>query len=201
VRVLLADDHVLLLEALTACLESDPSIKVTTADSLDQAIAEVEAGGAFDLHILDYNMPGMYGLAGLSRMLRANENRPTALMSGTVERHIIDRALELGAIGFIPKTMSTSSMISAVHFMSRNEKYVPVGVYQLVEEEDIGFKLSPRETEVLKNLAQGMPNKEIANIMNIEETTVKVHVKKILHKLDVKNRTHAAIKAKELMLF
>jgi two-component system nitrate/nitrite response regulator NarL len=200
-RILLADDHTLFLEGVSAVLTSDPELEVSTALSQEDAMARMQADAEYDLVILDYQMPGMNGLSGLARMVDARKGAPVALMSGTVRRHVIDKALELGAVGFLPKTMSAASMIRAVKFMAAGERFVPLEILQDAGEGPAGTTLSLRETQVLRALAEGQSNKEIATALNIQEATVKVHVKTVFRKLGAKNRTHAALLAYELMIF
>lgn len=196
VRILLADDHGLVRETIAAFLEAEGLTEVRTVSSLDEAMDVVAAAGPFDLVLLDYNMPGMNGLEGLTRMIAANEDNPVALLSGTASPAIAEAALETGAAGFVPKTLASKSMVSAVHFMVSGEIYAP---FEFMKGEDPAAKanLSKRETDVLSGICEGKSNKEIARDLDLQEVTVKLHVKTLSRKLGARNRTHAAMIARD----
>lgn len=149
-------------------------------------------------------MPGMNGLDGLARAKEANEPWPVALMSGIAPKATAQAALDAGAIGFLPKTMAANSMINAIRFMAAGETFVPVKFMTAEEPEEtneLAKGLSPRELEVLDGLCRGLANKEIARELDLQEVTIKLHVKTLCRKLEAKNRTHAAMIAKEAGLY
>ena len=197
-RLTIADDHDLVRESIAALLKHEANVDVTTVATLEEALAAVEGSGGFDLVLLDYKMPGMNGLAGLARMKMANKGRPVALMSGNASRAIAAEAIASGAAGFIPKTIASRSMASAVRFMAAGEVFVP---YDFMQQDDrtVG-DLSQRETEVLRGIAEGKSNKEIARGLELQEVTIKLHVKTLCRKLDARNRTHAVIIARDMNL-
>lgn len=194
-RVLIADDHDLVREAIAAFLMSEGAIEVVTVPTLDDAVGAAVKTGVFDLVLLDYNMPGMNGLDGLSRMIEANDRRPVALLSGNASRAVAEQAIRAGAAGFVPKTMSSRSMVTAVKFMVAGEIYAPFNFMQKTETPS--GNLSPRETEVVRGLCEGKSNKEIARDLDLQEVTIKLHVKTLSRKLNARNRTHAAMIARE----
>ena len=194
-RVLIADDHDLVREALAAFLQGEGVVEVRTVPTLDDAIRAAEDSGSFDLVLLDYNMPGMNGLEGLDRMIAANDRRPVAIISGTSSRTLAEQAIRAGAAGFVPKTMSSRSMVSAVRFMAAGEVYAP---FNFLQSGEAGSgNLSQRETEVLRGLCEGKSNKEIARGLDLQEVTIKLHVKTLSRKLNPRNRSHAAMIARE----
>lgn len=194
-RVLIADDHDLVREALASFLKSEGVAEIVTVPTLDDAIRAADESGNFDLVLLDYNMPGMNGLEGLGRMLAANDRRPVAILSGNVSKAIAEQAIRAGAAGFVPKTMSSRSMVSAVRFMAAGEVYAPFNILQ--QADTASGNLSQRETDVLRGLCEGKSNKEIARDLDLQEVTIKLHVKTLSRKLNAKNRTHAAMIARE----
>jgi len=194
-RVLIADDHDLVREALASFLQGEGVVEVQTVPTLDDAVRAADESGSFDLVLLDYNMPGMNGLEGLDRMIAANDRRPVAIISGTASRSLAEQAIRAGAAGFVPKTMSSRSMVSAVRFMAAGEVYAPFSFMQSAQAGS--SNLSHRETEVLRGLCEGKSNKEIARVLDLQEVTIKLHVKTLSRKLNAKNRTHAAMIARE----
>lgn len=195
-RVLVADDHDLVRDTIAAFLKTEGFCEVIPVDTLDAALDAVESSGSFDIVLLDYHMPGMDGLTGLRRMMNANEGRPVALLSGNVNAQIANDAVAVGAAGFIPKTLGAKSMVSAIRFMVDGETFLPFGVIRQAEKRAVG-NLTERETEVLRGLATGKSNKEIARDLDLQEVTIKLHVKTLCRKLDAKNRTQAAMIARD----
>lgn len=198
-RVLVADDHDLVRESIGTILGSGDFPDVELAASLPEAMALVAREPAFDLVLLDFDMPGMNGLEGLTQMISASGGAPVALLSGTASADIASRALEMGAAGFIPKTLSTRSMITAARFMAAGETYAPP---ELLRRQDAGADtlLSHREMQVLKGICAGNSNKEIARDLELQEVTIKLHVKTLSRKLGARNRTHAAMIARDRAL-
>ncbi len=197
-RVMIADDHDLVREAIASFLQGEGVAEVVTVPNLQDAIRAADEGGSFDLVLLDYNMPGMNGLEGLALMIAANDQRPVAILSGTTSRALAEQAIKAGAAGFVPKTMSSRSMVSAVRFMAAGEVYAPFNFMQ--QADTSGGNLSQRETDVLRGLTEGKSNKEIARDLELQEVTIKLHVKTLSRKLNAKNRTHAAMIAREMNL-
>ncbi|MFS4579950.1 response regulator transcription factor [Phaeobacter sp. C3_T13_0] len=203
-RILLADDHDMVRETISAYLKSEGGAAVTSTVDLPGALSELEQNGPYDLVLLDYNMPGMQGLDGLNTALKANGGKGVAIISGSAPTRTAQEALDAGAIGFIPKTMGAQSLLNAVRFMSAGEIYVPVELMRKEAEAPVhplAEKLSPRELEVLDGLCRGLSNKEIARELELQEVTIKLHVRTLCRKLEAKNRTQAALTAKEAGLF
>jgi len=204
VRILLADDHELVRETIAAFLASEDAFQVVQSADLTGVEKALVAHDPFDLILLDYEMPGMNGLDGLEKILEAARPRPVALISGAANKDIAERALEMGAAGFLPKSMAAKSLVNAIKFMAMGEKYAPIDfMTQEVEEADHPLKklLTARELQVLSCLMRGLANKEIAREIDLQEVTIKLHVKTLCRKLEAKNRTHAAMIAKEAGLF
>ena len=143
-------------------------------------------------------MPGMNGLEGLSRMIEANGGRPVAILSGTASREIAETALKAGAAGFVPKTLASRSMVTAAKFMAAGEVFAPFNFMQQDGADGANpAQLTRRESQVLRGICEGKSNKEIARDHELQEVTVKLHVKTLSRKLGARNRTHAAMIARD----
>jgi two-component system, NarL family, nitrate/nitrite response regulator NarL len=200
VRILIADDHELLRDALRALLNSEGGFEVQLVPDFDAALALVRQSEPFDVVLLDFSMPGMNGFAGLEKMVQET-SAAVALMSGNVLPGVGERALSLGAKGFIPKTLSAKSMLNALRFIAAGELYLPMDMIQREGRDAVegpyGKLLTARERQVLGHLCESLSNKEIARELSLSEPTVKLHVKLLCRKLQARNRTHAAMLAKE----
>lgn len=200
-RILIADDHELLRDVLRSYLEAEGGFEVATVGDLPKALAAIATEPPFDLVLLDYAMPGMNGYSGLEAAIAASGDRPVALMSGLAPGGVPEKLLACGAAGYLPKTLPARSVVNAIRFMAAGETYLPLDVArppQAVAGADSA--LSPREREVLAGLCAGHANKEIARDLGLREPTIKLHVKLICRKLGARNRTHAAMIARERAL-
>ena len=203
-KVLIADDHELVLDTLVAFIQAAGGIEVVTAPDFDTAAARIKAEGPFDLVLLDLNMPGMNGLKGLEAAIAMDGVEQVALLTGDASRALAEQALELGAAGFVPKTLSAKSLVNAIRFMAMGEQYLPAGFMTAEEPQSkhpLAQKLTDRERQVLKGLTEGKANKEIARDLDLSEPTIKLHVKTLYRKVGVSNRTQAALIAREAGLF
>jgi len=150
VRILIADDHDLVRETIASFLtQSDGVEEVETVGNLQDALQKVVEAGAFDLVILDLNMPGMNGLDGLKQMKVANEPKPVAILSGTSTPSVAQDAIASGAIGFVPKTLSSKSISNAIGLMVSGEVFAPFDLMQSSSSASPIDGLPPREAEVL----------------------------------------------------
>lgn len=203
-NILIADDHDLVRDTIAAYLGAQDEFESFMASDLDEALEIVGGVDSIDLMILDYNMPGMNGLAGLLEAKRQFPTVKVVLMSGVANRDVASSAMLNGADGFLPKSLTAGSMINALKFVLSGERYVPFEF--LASSNEVGTpaefaSLSKREMETLEQLCTGLSNKEIALKLGIREVTVKLHVKNVLAKLSVSNRTQAALLAKEAQVF
>ena len=198
-RILIADDHDLVRDTIAMFLEAEGMAEIVSVEDLEAAIEATDKTGSFDLVLLDYNMPGMDGLQGLTRMMDANDDRPVAILSGSASPKTAMDAIAAGAAGFVPKTLGAKSMVSAIRFMAAGETFVPYDFMQQAEAKTVA-NLTERETDVLRGLCEGKSNKEIARDLDLQEVTIKLHVKTLCRKLDAKNRTQAAMIARDRKL-
>ncbi|MEO1139409.1 MAG: response regulator transcription factor [Pseudomonadota bacterium] len=198
-KILLADDHDLVRETLTEFMSREAGFEVFQASTLDEALDVNGKHGPFHLILLDYTMPGMDALAGLTKM-RSRSGCPVAILSGTAPPDVARRALRAGAAGFLPKTLAPGSLVAAMRKMLSGDVYLPMEFLTDPDSAAGRVQLTPREQDVLHGLAEGKLNKEIARDLDIQEVTVKLHVKTLSRKLGAKNRTHAAMLARDMGL-
>lgn len=204
VRLLLADDHDLVRDTLVAFVETSGDFEIEAVADFDQAFERIHSADPFDLVLLDYKMPNMNGLEGLRRILALDKPPRVALISGDATREIAEAALEAGAAGFVPKTLPAQSLLNAIRFMAMGEQYAPLDFMTAPDTSPVHpltKKLTEREMQVLEGLTKGQSNKEIARGLDLAEPTIKLHVKTLYRKIDVKNRTQAALTAREAGLF
>ena len=195
-RVLVVDDHLLLAETVVMALSSTGLMDVESVSGIDAALGRIAGSGRFDVVLLDYSMPGGDGLAGLRHIIAAN-GKGVAVFSGVATPAVIERALAEGAMGFIPKTLPLKSLESAVRMIAQGEVFVPYNyVLQVMGKDEPTTNLKPRERQVLQLVCEGAQNKEIAFKLKLSEVIVKADVKSLCRKLGVRNRTEAAMMAR-----
>jgi DNA-binding NarL/FixJ family response regulator len=212
-KILVVDDHPLVLEALKGVLHQlDAEVDVYGASSAETARTAVRAHADADLMLLDLGLPGADGFSLLEEFRNDYPTIPVVVLSGSESRENVTRALSLGAMGFIPKRYSNEVLIGALRLVLSGGLYVPPAVLPLqggetdakpapaapppagtIRPEDLG--LTPRQSEVLALVLQGLPNKLICRRLNLAEPTVKVHMQAVLRALDAQNRVQAVIQA------
>ncbi len=203
IRIVVADDHRLFRDGLCRLVEMEPDILVV-AEARDgiEAIEKVKEH-APDILLVDVNMPRMDGIQAIQSLRRTQDIRIIALTAFDDEEHV--RALASAGIhGYVLKSSGIMELLTAIRMVARGETYVDQRIAgrmlgPIVSNDEYQFDmiadLTPKETEVLYWLSQGMKNNEIATKMVLSEKTVKNHVSHILKKLDLQDRTQAAVMA------
>lgn len=200
-RVMVADDHMMILDMIGIFLANDPGILLRTASAVDGVLEAIATEGPFDLVLLDLDMPGMEGTAGLTRVIAANAGHPVAILTGNPGMATLDEVARAGAAGLIAKTSSMRSLANAIRFMASGERYFPLDLQRdQAAARAASPPLSEREISVLRRLGDGLSNRDIGAALAVSEATVKMHMKAICRKLGVSNRTQAAISARRMKL-
>jgi two-component system, NarL family, response regulator LiaR len=198
ITVAIVDDHRVVAASLKAYLESFPDIRVIgTASSGEQLLRQL-SGWQPTVVVQDLLLPGgMDGIETTRRILeRAPRVRVIALTASLDEARMMG-VLRAGAVGYVRKDADPEVLLAAVRAVSRGKTYIDPSVARLVLDAAAvaADDLTPRELEVLRRLALGRANKEIASELFISEETVKSHIAKIFAKLDVENRSQAIVQA------
>lgn len=201
-KVLIADDHKLLADAVGSMLTAQGGFDVVTVETYHQAVAELDQDSGVDIVLLDLKMPGMVGLDSVKSIVEKAKNGKVVLFTGLVDRHFLNSSLELGVKGLIPKTMPLQSLNSVIQLIMSGQIFVPMNdvINNTEQQAGTGADLNEKELFVLRLAADGMTNKEIARDMSCTEVTVKMHMRSICKKLGARNRAHAAMISRELSI-
>jgi len=202
-RIIIVDDHPLFRAALRQTLAGDTDIVIDEAGDLVALSASLEADRDCDLVLLDLNMPGAHGFSGLLLVRAQYPEVPVMIISAIEDQKVIRRTFELGAAGYLPKSVGPVQIRTAIDTVLRGEVVVPEGINLTVDDEQTALirrlsTLTPQQIRVLMMLSDGLMNKQIAYELSISEATVKAHVSSILQKLDVDSRTQAVIAASRI---
>jgi DNA-binding NarL/FixJ family response regulator len=184
-RILCVDDHALIREGIAALINRQADMRV---------VADAPTGHE-DVSLVDLRLPDMSGLEVIAGILGEDPAARILILSSYEGDVDIRRALSAGAMGYLLKGMPRDALIHAVREVSRGRKSIPPEVAATVAAHISDEPLTRRELEVLRNLATGARNKEIATTLGISEDTVKMHVKSILAKLGADDRTGAVTMA------
>ena len=201
-RVLIADDHPMVRDALARTvrkLENDAEI----IEARDYAGIEDGMRGIPDLVVLDIDMPGMDGIAGIKRVRDAHPTVRMIVASGNDDPATIRKVLAMGVAGFLPKSEAPEVLLQALRLVLSGGSYMPpqaLGDFrdgQLMSRPDASG-LTARQLDVLRLVMRGEPNKGIARQLGLSEGTVKIHIAAILRALQSRNRTEAVAMARKL---
>lgn len=173
--------------------------RVTTVDTLADAIEATRTPPSFDVAVLDLAMVDMSDIQGVKEFQReCGTDIPLAVMGLQSSSKEIRDLLLAGVVGYLPYSMSAKAMIGALNLLVAGETYVPTNVMAEQGARNVRSLLTVREQEVLSGLLSGRSNKEIAGQLNLSEVTIKHHLKGLRSKLGARNRTHAVCRAIEL---
>ncbi len=191
--ILLADDHILVLEGLSRLLEEEYEIVGTSPDG--KALIADALRLQPDLILLDISMPQMTGIEAARQLREMLPSSKIVIVTQQNGQGYIQEAFRAGAMGYLLKTMIRKELVDAISTVNSGRKYIPSEIATMVAERLDTEELSPREVDVLRGIAQGLSNKMIATKLGISENTVKGHVKEIVAKLGAEDRANAVFVA------
>jgi DNA-binding NarL/FixJ family response regulator len=210
VRIVVADDHEVVRSGFAELLDTQPDFAVVGTAANGQQAVEVSRERSPDVVLMDIRMPGMDGIEATRQLASDGPRRPRVLVLTTfdLDEYVYD-ALRAGASGFLLKDVTAERLIEAVRIIAAGDALLAPGVTRRLISEFaqrpaarpqpvLSFgNLTPRETEVLGLVAEGLSNPEIAARLVVTEETVKTHVSRILNKLGLRDRTQAVVAAYE----
>ncbi|WP_298577437.1 response regulator transcription factor [uncultured Luteimonas sp.] len=204
--ILVADDHPLFREALRGVVGRNvPGAELHEADNADGLYAMADAHPDADLLLLDLNMPGAQGFSALVHLRGLHPQLPVVMVSAREEPAVIRRALDHGAMGFIPKSSNADALGAALRRVLDGDRVVPdiagSAPATAPDEHDVAARireLTPQQFRVLQMLGSGKLNKQIGYELGVSEATIKAHMSAILRKLGASNRTQAVLMAGRL---
>lgn len=201
IRVMLADDHILMREGIKQLLEFDGSIEVIEEASNGEECLYKLKSSQPQVLLLDINMPKMNGIEVLEEIKKQDIDVKVLILTVHNEVEYLLKAVDIGVDGYILKESESAELKKAINFVVNGESYIQPKLIPLLNnrllardmDKDKIEMLTRREKEVLIAIANGMINKEIANALHISERTVKNHISNIFKKIDVSDRTQAAV--------
>ena len=200
-QILIADDHPLFRRALEEAIQPlGDEYEITQADNFDDTLILLEENPDIDLVLLDLKMPGSEGLLGLIQIRRAFPHVGVVIVSATQDAQTVANAMREGASGYVPKSTRFEKIQEAIPAVLSGKKWLPKELEQAVADAKVDETaiqklslLTPKQLRVLVMIGKGYLNKQIGAELDIKETTIKTHVSEILRKLEIKNRTQAAL--------
>jgi NarL family two-component system response regulator LiaR len=204
IRILIVDDHSVVRQGLRMFLSLDPEIEVVGEANNGAEAVEIVKKVKPDVVLMDLLMPVMDGIEATKIIRRQDPDTEVIALTSVLEDNAVVGAIRAGAIGYLLKDTEAGELVQAIKAAASGQVQLsPKAAERLMREiraPESPEKLTERETDVLRLLAEGMANKEIAKELTISETTVKTHVSNILMKLDVPSRTQAALYAVKIGL-
>lgn len=195
ITILTADDHPLIRDGLAAVLQAESGLQVVAEAANGEEALEAYARLHPDIVLMDLRMPVMDGLAATRAILADDPDARIIVLTTYDGDEDVHRALSAGARGYLLKDMMRTELLGVIRAVHRGHRGIPAPVAARLAEHTPRVGLTPRELEVLRLVADGLSNAQVAVSIGRTEGTVKVHLKNILQKLDVHDRTEAVTTA------
>lgn len=193
IRVLVVDDHPVVRQGLIGMLEEAPDIVIVGQGRNGHEAIAVFQQQQPDVALMDLRMPEMGGVQAITVICNKIPDARIIVLTTYDSDEEIYQGLRAGAKGYLLKDSEPAELLTAIRTVNRGQQYIPPNVAAKLVQRMTAPELSDRELEVLQLVGQGMSNQEISTALDISESTVKTHINRILSKLDVKDRTQAAI--------
>ncbi len=194
IRVLLIDDHALVRAGLARLIASDPELEVVGQAGDGSTGATLARDLEPDVALVDLAMPGLDGIETTRRVRAASEHTQVVVLTAFSDRVQVLGALDAGARGYLLKDAEPDELLRGIRAAARGESPLdPRAAHAVLTRQTVGAALTEREREVLKLVAEGLPNKQIARALGITDKTVKAHMTKIFAAIGVTDRTAAAL--------
>lgn len=191
IRILIADDHYVVRMGLIAMVNLEPDMEVVAeATDGNQAFALFKRWNP-DLTLLDVRMPVKNGIEAAIEIRRENKDARILMLTALDGDEDIHRAIEAGAAGYVFKDSTDEKLLPAIRAVAAGRRWIPEEVAKRLKARRLFEELTPRELLILNEVVKGLANKQIADVLNISENTVKWHLKNILGKLAVADRAEA----------
>ena len=191
IRLLIVDDHAVVRAGFSSVLRRQVGLSVVSSVQSGEEALTFLARCPVDVLLLDLHMPGMSGIEILLALQRLPAPPNVIVLSSFEPDEEICRAVEAGAKGYLRKDISCTEIIEAVHTVHSGSGYFPQWIKDRISERKLQPSLSPREVEILEMVAKGLTNKEIGRAIQVSHFTVRNHVRHIIAKLEVGDRTEA----------
>lgn len=190
-RILVADDHLVYRMGIRTLLENEPGMRVVGEAGSGEAAIELYRRLRPDVMLLDLRMPGRGGVEVVETVLTESPSARILVVTSYQTEEEIFRVLRAGALGYILKDMGREMLLEAIRSVEAGIRWVSPTIERQYLERSARQALTAREVEVIRLLARGLTNREIAGVFRISESTVKNHVNSLLAKLEVSDRTEA----------
>jgi DNA-binding NarL/FixJ family response regulator len=195
IRILVVDDHFMVRMGLFASLNIEPDMEVVAEAATGEAALEAFGKHHPTLVIMDVRLPGMSGADATAALVQEFPDARVLMLSTHSGEEEVYRALQAGARGYVLKSLVREELLRAIREVNAGRRYLDPAVASALAARVGHRTLTTRELEVLRMVAKGLGNKEIAAALDIAEVTVKLHVSHVLEKLNVRDRTEAATAA------
>jgi DNA-binding NarL/FixJ family response regulator len=197
IRILVVDDHFMVRLGLIGAISTEPDIEIVGEASNGADALECFQRLRPDITLMDGILPDIHGVEVTRRILEIAPEARVIMVSINETAEDIHRAMDAGARGYMPKSSEKDAIVAAIRKVAAGGRFLSPEFVKRLAERDLMPLLSPRETDVLRLIAQGLANKQIAGELALGEATVKTHVRHILEKLGAPDRTRAATLAIE----
>ena len=191
IRLLVVDDHFFVRMGLTGSLNAEPDLRVVAEADNGALGIKLFREHRPDVVLMDGRLPGLSGVETVTALRREFPDARVLMLSIDEGEEDVYRALQAGAAGYLPKATQLQELLKAIRAIHAGERFLPPALAARLAERGPGATLTARELEVLELVSKGLSNREIAAALGCSETTAKWHLKNIMAKLDVTDRTEA----------